>query len=190
MIKIVNTIFSFLKVILLLVSFVFSFFIIINMYRRLEKNMIEAIFNFIPFVLLFILFSINIIFRQKSVNGCLFYNVTCCLVFLMLLFSVYRTFFDRNMVVMIRLGYDINFNYFADVIAPMRAMLYILSLSNVLLMLDGFKWEPKKTEVIVDTDLNKKSIENTHHGVNVVNFNQSTPIVNNEISDTNSNLQG
>ena len=152
MIKIVNTIFSFLKVLLLLVSFVFSFFIIINMYRRLEKDMIDAIFNFIPFVLLFVLFAINIIFKQKSVNNCFFYNVTCCLVFMMLLFAIYRTFFDRNMVVMIRLGYDINFNYFADVIAPMRAMLYILSVSNILLMLEDFKFKPKTEEVIVNTD--------------------------------------
>lgn len=137
MIKVINAILSFLKVILLLVCFVFSFFIIINMYRRLEKDMIDAIFNFIPFVLLFILFAINMIFRQKSVNKCFFYNITCCLVFAMILFAVYRTFFDRNMVVMIRLGYDMNFNYFADVIAPMRAMLYILSVCNILLMIDG-----------------------------------------------------
>lgn len=170
MIKIINSIFSVLKVLLLLISFVFSFFIIINMYRRLEKNMVDAIFNFIPFVLLFILFAINIIFKQKSVNNCLFYNITCCLVFLMLLFAVYRTFFDRNMVVMIRLGYDINFNYFADIIAPMRAMLYMLSLSNVLLMIENVQWKPKKKEVIVDTDLNKKVIKTTKNGVNVVKF--------------------
>ncbi len=137
MIKVLNAILSFLKIILLLVCFVFSFFIIINMYRRLEKDMVDAVFNFIPFAILFILFAINMIFRQKNVNGCFFYNITCCLVFGMILFAVYRTFFDRNMVVMIRLGYDINFNYFADVIAPMRAMLYILCVCNVLLMLEG-----------------------------------------------------
>ena len=88
MIKILNTILSYLKVLLLLVTFVFSFFIIINMYQRLEKNMINAIFNFIPFILLFILFAINIIFKQKSVKNCIFYNDTCSLVFIMLLFSV------------------------------------------------------------------------------------------------------
>ena len=112
MTRILNGILSILKVILLLVCFVFTFFIVVNMYRRLDKNIVEAISNFIPFILLFILFAINLIFRQKSVNKCFFYNVTCCLVFIMILFAVYRTFFDRNMVVMIRLGYDINFNYF------------------------------------------------------------------------------
>lgn len=168
MTRVINGILSFLKVILLLVCFVLSFFIIINMYRRLEKNIIEAIPNFIPFVLLFILFAINMIFRQKSVNKCLFYNITCCLVFGMILFAAYRTFFDRNMVVMIRLGYDINFNYFADVIAPMRAMLYILCVCNVLLMIEGIDFskllgvkeesveEPKKEEVPVKKTTKKK----------------------------------
>lgn len=170
MIKIVNKVFSILKVFLLLISFVFSFFIIINMYRRLEKNMINAIFNFIPFVLLFLLFAINIILKQKSVNNCLFYNITCCFVFGMILFAVYRTFFDRNMVVMIRLGYDINFNYFADMIAPIKAMLYILSLSNILLMLEGWKWLFKKEHVNIGVNSNHNSIEKNANGINVVSF--------------------
>lgn len=166
MTRVINGILSFLKVILLLVCFIFSFFIIINMYNRLEKNIVEAIPNFIPFVLLFILFAINMIFRQKSVNNCLFYNITCCLVFGMILFAVYRTFFDRNMVVMIRLGYNINFNYFADAIAPMRAMLYILSACNILLMIDGInfsklfkgkKTDLEKTQVISKSKVTKSA---------------------------------
>ena len=58
MTKIINMFLSFLKVLLLLICFVLSFFIIFSMYQRLEKNYLEAIFNFIPFALLFILFSI------------------------------------------------------------------------------------------------------------------------------------
>lgn len=141
MIKIINTFLSFLKMILLLACFVFSFFIIVNMYQRLEKNIIGSIYNFIPFVLLFLLFSINFVLKQKSVNQCLFYNITCCLVFVFILFAVYRTFIDQNMIAFIRLGYRINFNYFADIIAPMRAMLYILCLCNLLLMFDGIHFQ-------------------------------------------------
>lgn len=170
MIKIINKVFSILKVLLLLVSFVFSFIIIINMYRRLEKNMMDAIFNFIPFVLLFLLFAINIIFKQKSVNNCFFYNLICCLVFGMILFSVYRTFFDRNMVVMVRLGYNINFNYFADMIAPIKAMLYILSFSNILLMLDGFSWNFKKADVITNTNSKDDKIQRNSNDANSISF--------------------
>lgn len=167
MTRVINGILSFLKVILLLVCFVFSFFIIVNMYRRLEKNIVEAIPNFIPYIILFVLFAINMIFKQKSVNRNLFYNITCCLVFGMILFAVYRTFFDRNMVVMIRLGYDINFNYFADVIAPMRAMLYILCACNVMLMIEGIDFSKllgKKSdskEEVVEKKVTKKKVVKT-----------------------------
>ena len=139
MIKIINNLLNILKMIMLLVCFVFSFYIIVNMYNRLGKDVLNSFSNFIPFILLFILFSINFVFKQKSVNQCTFYNITCCLVFLMLLFSIYRTFCDRNMIMVLRLGYKINFNYFSDMIAPMRFMLYALSVSNILLMIGDLK---------------------------------------------------
>lgn len=135
MVRILNGLLNILKMLMLLVCFVLTFYIIINMYRRLEKDLVESIANFIPFILLFVLFSINFILKQRVVNGNLFYNVTCCLVLGMLLFAIFRTLTDKNMIVMIRLGYDINFNYFADIIAPMKVMLYGLSVSNILLIL-------------------------------------------------------
>lgn len=158
MTKIINVFLSYIKILLLLVCFVFSFFIILNMYRRLEKDVVVSIFNFIPYLLLFILFSINVICRQKSVTDNLFYNITCCFVFIMILFAVYRTFFDNNMVIMMRLGYNMNFNYFADIIAPMRAMLYILCVSNVLLMFEDFSFMKKKNGYVPDNS--KKQVKN------------------------------
>ncbi len=149
MIKMINGLFGILKMILLLVCFVLTFYIIVNMYNRLEKNLVDSIGNFIPFVLLFIAFAVNFVLKQKAVNQNMFYNITCCLVFGMILFAIYRTFNDRNMVVMIRMGYNMNFNYFADVLAPIRVMLYGLFASNVLLMLTEakiFKEEDKKKE--------------------------------------------
>ena len=38
---------------------------------------------------------------------------------------------------MLKLGYNINFNYFADVIAPMKAMLYLLIVANIILIVIG-----------------------------------------------------
>lgn len=148
MIKIFNGLLNVLKVLMLLVCFVLTFYIIIRMYQRLDKDLVGSVFNFIPFVLLFILFCINFILRQKQVNQNIFYNVTCVLVFAMLGFCIYRTFYDRNMIVLTRLGYDINFNYFADVIAPMKVLLYGLSVSNILLMVSGPTSKKKKVEKI------------------------------------------
>ena len=139
MVKILNKILCFLKIIMLLACFVFTFYIIINMYRRLSKDLLTSIGNFIPFFVLFILFSINFIFKQDSVNNNLCYNLVCCLTFGMLGFCIFRALTDKNMIILLRQGYEINFNYFADVIAPMKIMIYGLSLSNILLMIDGSK---------------------------------------------------
>lgn len=155
--KILNIFLLILKMLLLLTCFVFTFFIIINMYKRLEKDMIDAFINFVPFFLLFLLFSINLILRQKSVMQCTFYNITCCLVLTMVLFTVYRTLFDSNMVAFIRLGYNINFNYFADMIAPIKAMLYILCVVNILLMFNAIDFK-KKMEAGLEN--NNKTVTN------------------------------
>lgn len=136
--KIINFFLMFIKFLFLLVSFVLTFNIILRMYERLGKNYIESIPVFIPYIVLFLLFSINFILRQKKVNNCMFYNITCCLVFVMLIFCGYRAMTDEYMLLYIRLGdYHINFNYYADIIAPMKVMLYLLCISNILLMFTG-----------------------------------------------------
>ena len=150
MIKIINVLLNVVKVIMLLVCFVFTFFIIFQMYDRLNKNFIDSIPNFIPFVLLFILFSINFILKQKVVNENLFYNITCCLVFGMLLFAIFRTFNDKNMIYLVKSKYNLNFNYFSDIIAPMRFMLYGLCVSNILLIVSNLKIWNKKIEKIAE----------------------------------------
>lgn len=129
--------FSILKVFLLLVCFMITLYIIMNMYHRLDKNMLESIPTMLPFVILLFLFIINFLFRQRIVNSCFFYNISCCLTFAVILYAAYRSVFDETMVMMLKLGYNINFNYFADVIAPMKAMLYLLIVANIILIVIG-----------------------------------------------------
>ena len=74
MLRIINGLLNIIKLLMLLVCFVLTFFIIIKMYQRLDKNFIGAIPNFIPFVLLFIMFAINLIFRQRQVTKNVFFN--------------------------------------------------------------------------------------------------------------------
>ena len=146
MIKIINLLLCILKMIMLLVCFVFSFYIIANMYRRLDKDIVDSIKNFVPFVFLFVMFSINLILKQKAVNENIFYNITCFLGLSVILFAIYRTLCDKNMIVMLRMGYNINFNYFADIIAPMKVILYGLSVSNIFLILSDSKMFKDKKE--------------------------------------------
>lgn len=135
MTKLLNYLLLALKFILLLISFVITFFIMISMYNRLDKNVLDCIPTMLPFILLLFLFTINVILKQKETMNNIFFNLTCCLVFMVILVSAYRSFFDQNMVMITKLGYNINFNYFADVIAPMRAMLYLLVLADIILMI-------------------------------------------------------
>lgn len=149
MTKIINVFFSILKFLLLIVSFMVTFYIIMNMYHRLEKNLAECIPTMLPFIILLFLFIVNFIFKHRSVNGCLFYNISCCLAFAVILFSAYRSIVDESMVMTFKLGYHINFNYFADVIAPMKAMLYLLIVSDIFLILVG----------VIDSFMKKKTIK-------------------------------
>ena len=50
------------------------------------------------------------------------------------------------MIAKIRLGYDINFNYFSDMIAPFKIMLYGLSVADIFLILAGVKKKKKKVQ--------------------------------------------
>lgn len=108
------------------------------MYDRLGKNYINSFSIFIPYIILFLAFSINFVLKQKKVNECIFYNITCCLVFVMLIFGGYRAMTDQYMLLYLRLGnYHINFNYYSDLIAPMKIMLYLLTVSNFIFMFTG-----------------------------------------------------
>jgi len=147
MIKVLNFFFSILKVILLIVSFMFTFYIIMFMFKRLSKDYMGTIDVFVPYLILFLLMAVNLIFSQKHVLNNLFYNITCCLVFGVLIICGYRAIFDEYMLSGIKMGYGINFNYYADIISPLKSMIYLLIASNVCLMISGssFKKSDKKS---------------------------------------------
>lgn len=118
------------------------------MYKRLEKNYIGTLDVFIPYLVLFLLMAINLIFNQKSVLNNLFYNLTSCLVFGVLIMCGYRAIFDDYMLSGIKMGYGINFNYYADIISPLKSMIYLLIASNIFLMLSGTKHKSKKEQSV------------------------------------------
>lgn len=148
MINIFNKIFNFLKILLLFVTFAFTTYIMIFMYQRLEKNVFgEYFFEFfgvlLPFIILMFLFTINLSARQKSVNDNVFFNASCMVALLAILFFGYRTLFDQNMVYWGKDGYGINFSYFADQITQIKTMLYVIAITDIFLIIFG-KLDKKK----------------------------------------------
>lgn len=143
--KILNTIFFVLKFILLILSFGLSIYIILSMYKRIEKDIIEALPIFIPYAILLLLFFINIVLDQKTVNKNLFYNLTCCLVFGCICLVGLRAILDKNMLLNEIMGYNINFSYFGDFISFMKIMIYGLIVSNICFMIH--EKEPEELEI-------------------------------------------
>ncbi len=132
--KIFNLLFYGLKFLLLIAAFGLTLFIFIRMNVRLEKSMVSIMPEMIPFVVLLILFIVNMIFRQKGVTDNIFYNLTCCLVLSIIICVALRAMFDTNMVLNGKYGYGVDFNFFDNFVSYIKIMLYGLSIANILFM--------------------------------------------------------
>lgn len=151
MTKIINKLLYILKNILFPIIFFATIYIVIFMFKRLEKDifgasLIEFIQIVLPFILLLILNLITIFLNIKEVKNNIFYNITSFLVMLVISVFCYRAIMDKNMFLWYKYGYNINFNYFSDQVAPIKVMLYGLSLSSILLMIKG-KLEEDKQDI-------------------------------------------
>lgn len=114
MMRVLCKIFSFLKYILLIVSFGLVFYGIINTYGRLEKPLTEAISIFVPFGVVLLLFLINLFTRSKYTSTSLLFNFVSAFVFVVIIIICLRSMFDTNMILFHRYGIDYNPSFFAD----------------------------------------------------------------------------
>ena len=132
--KIFNGLFYGLKFLLFVVAFGLTSFILIRMNMRLNKDFTSIISEFIPFVILLILFIVNLLFKQKNISKNLFYNLTCCLVLSTIIVVALRSLLDTNMVLNEKYGYGVDFNFFDNFIPYIKIMLYGLSIADILFM--------------------------------------------------------
>ena len=133
--KIFNILFYVLKFLLFIAAFGLTLFIFVRMNMRLEKSIVSVLPELIPFIVILVLFIINMLFKQVGVTKNLFYNLTCCLVLGTIVFVCYRTIFDTNMVLNGKYGYGADFNFFDNFVAYIKIMLYGLAIANVLFMI-------------------------------------------------------
>lgn len=151
MTKILNKLFRILHIIMLPILLIATIYIVMFMFQRLEKeifgaNFLEFLGVIFPYLLLIILNIINMFLKQNNVKDNLFYNTTAFLVMIVITVFCLRALFDQNMFLWHKYGYNMNFNYFSDQIAPMKVMLYGLSIANVVLMVDGYIKSDNKSE--------------------------------------------
>lgn len=152
MIKLLNKLIFHLKNLILPIDLVATIFIVMNMFQRLGKdifgsNLLEFIQIIFPFVLLLILWFINLIFKNESIKNNTFYNIVSILVVCTIFIFCYRAIMDENMLFWHKYGYKINFNYFSDQIGPIKVMLYGLSIADILFIISSM--------IKIDNDENK-----------------------------------
>ncbi len=132
--KIFNILFYGLKFLLFIAAFGLTLFIFVRMNMRLEKSIVSVLPELIPFVVLLVIFVINMLFKQTGITKNLFYNLTCCLVLGTIIFVCYRAIFDTNMVLNGKYGYGVDFNFFDNFVAYIKIMLYGLAIADILFM--------------------------------------------------------
>lgn len=153
MVKVFNKLFNVLKVFLLLLDLIIILYITLFMYYRLGKNVFDnSFFEFcgimLPFVVLLTLFAINFSLKQKDIINDTFYNCSCVIAFLTILFINYRTLGDQNMIFRTTEGFNINFTYFSDQITQVKTLVYLMSLTNILLIIKNKLFHKKEINVI------------------------------------------
>ena len=144
MTKILNGMFYLLKFLLIVLAFGSSLYVLVAMYKRLDKNMIDLLRVFIPYMVLIVLWILNIFFRQQSVTKNVFYNLTCCLVFATIILLACRALFDESMILILKTKYHTNFDFFSDMLTFVNVMIYGLCISDVFLALSDLKFNTKK----------------------------------------------
>ena len=152
--RIFNGLFYGLKFLLLIAAFALSLFIFLRMNMRLDKSFVSVLPQFIPFVILLILFIVNVLFKQEGVTKCLFYNLTCSLVLTTIVLVSLRAIMDTNMVLNGKYGYGIDFNFFDNFLAYIDIMVYGLIISNILFM---FKEKDNIKDEKIESDKSNKS---------------------------------
>jgi len=132
--EILSKLFGFLKFILLIIAFGLVFYGIMATYARLQKPLTEAVNVFLPFVLVLIVFFVNMIIGGKYSRSRLLFNFVSCFSLMVTIIIGLRSLLDKNMLLYYK--YDIKFNptFFADNLSGIQVMLYMIFAANILLI--------------------------------------------------------
>lgn len=152
-----SSIFGILKYILLIIAFGLVFYGIMITYARLEKPLTEAVPVFLPFIFVLVTYILSIVITGNNVSKNLLFNFTSCMVFLVSIIVCLRAKFDTNMVLYYK--YQINYNptFFADNLSIIKAMVYMIGATNVILLICNLLEKDKKGKHEIGINRNRES---------------------------------
>ena len=131
------------SILLLVISFFLALYINVYQFISLKSNPFGSnFFDFfevlIPFVLLISLYFINFVNNNTFVNNNIWYKIISIISFITIIFMLYRTIFDDSLILWYKTDYHINFDYFNNQIVPIKSILYGLSLTNILFIIEEY----------------------------------------------------
>ncbi len=129
MIKLINKILFYTKVIFLLIAFIITLYILLMRMDINNSSILSIIPLFIPLFGVLCVFVLSF-FLNKGDNNLLF-NIGCVLVLLAIIIIDYRTLFDNNIISITK----INLNYFDGQTMRIKIILYLTIIGNIMLII-------------------------------------------------------
>lgn len=129
MVNIIKKVLFFSKMFFFLICFVIIFYLFLLMHEYYNFSTLNIIKGFIP--LLFVLFC----FIWSHFLNCknIYYELVCNIIFIVIFVILLRTFFDVNMVYLLR-GYA-NYYFFETHLRIIKMFCYLILFTNGLLIL-------------------------------------------------------
>ncbi len=125
--KLVNKVLFFIKIMLLLIDFVLTLYIMLMLNSMRDGELGNLILTCIPLLLILIIFVFGFFFRKGHDN--LLFNVSTVLALVTILIINLRTLFDQNMVMWIK--DNMNFYYFRNQIVLIKVLCYFIFFGNL-----------------------------------------------------------
>ena len=127
MIKLINKILIYNKIVFLLIAFTITLYILFLRMDYLDLGIGSLLPLFIPLLLVLIGYVFSYFLNKANDN--IFYNISCVLVLLAIIVIDYRTVFDHNIISI----YNINIGYFNIHTLKIEVMLYLTFIGNLML---------------------------------------------------------
>lgn len=129
MIEMINKVMFYFKLILLLLVFTLTLYILFSMYDYYKTGFWNLILISLPLLLSLIMFVLSFFFKVGDDKT--LFNVGCILALIAILIIDYRSIFDKNMVLWVK-G-KINFYYFQNQITQIKILCYSIFIGNLVL---------------------------------------------------------
>lgn len=145
--KILSRMFNLLKYLLLVVAFLIILYGVFATYKRLDKSLLDAIPSILPFILVFVIFVVNIFIKSNIIRDNLFFNFVSVLLFVVIIIIGLRAKFDTNMLIYYKYKVQYNPLYLSDNLSFIKISLYLLFATNLLYIISSF-FEKKEVKGI------------------------------------------